>query len=133
MKTIKQVEAYAKKVIPLLNLSHWKIEFFDKRTGFNEDGIPASCKSQHNYKVAYIYIYNPYDSLLNEKQRKTLIIHELLHCHTSFWRKPIDIFLKDDASTPNNRYTELTNSVQDNEEECVELLARSIYKLVERL
>ena len=125
MKTLKQVEAYANKVIPLINLSHWEI-VLKKST---EDTCEIAMHSSlHNYKTADIYFYEEFWKKSKSEQEK-IIIHELLHCHCGFWRTTLEI-LENSHDTTTNRIIDHKNSIVNAEEECVELLARSIYKLI---
>lgn len=125
MKTIKDVERYAKKVIPLLNLSHWEIFF--KEGGDNDRGAKNS--SDHVYKSSCIFIFSAFwDGSLEWK--KSTVIHELIHCHTSFWNPSVKR-MEDDPVISKMLCANIYNSIIDAEEECVELLARAIYKLIE--
>ena len=127
MKTIKDVERYAKKVIPLLNLSHWEIDMYGSNKEIKD--TYATSYPSHKYKRASIEIHN-YFYRCSEKNKKLGIIHELLHCHTCFYDPSYELFM---GSTDVSQKTHamFKNSIIDAEEECVELLARAIYKLIE--
>lgn len=126
MKTIKQVESYGKKIIPLINLNHWEIYF---RTSDDKVGKSAIAKIEYNYKYACIFFYDNFWSADEEFKKKT-IIHELLHCHFSFYKIPIEE-LQDSPDQAYNEISNFKNIIIQLEEEPVELLARSIYKIIE--
>jgi len=126
MKTLKQVESYARKVIPKLNLSHWDISFFEADS---EGEVMGTCHRDHAYKRANIMIdVGIYSETLRDQ--KITVIHELLHCHSAFWESDVNE-LKSDPSISLSFQGRLFNSVMIAEEECVELLARAFYKLIE--
>jgi hypothetical protein len=126
MKTIKQVTAYTKKVIPFLNLWHWEIHI---RTGDDEDNV-GRCYSKFQYKKATIELYDRFWNE-NEDYQKTAIIHELLHCHFSFWKNSIKQ-LGDSHDQSYNSIMKHYNHIMDLEEESVTLLARSLYELIKK-
>lgn len=126
MKTIKEVGDYAEKIIPLIGLSHWDIGF-SKEKESNE--YPCTNDVQYRYKKSCIRFYPDFFTV-SVSEQKTLIIHELLHCHTGFTERAIDK-LKDNQWFAHNRAMEIGNDICYAEEECVELLARAIYKLIE--
>lgn len=123
MKTLKQVEAYAKKVIPLLNLNHWEFEFK------NGDGdYYAMAEVKYHYKEAEVKIGESFWKKSKEYKEIT-VIHELLHCHCGFWKEIMNR-MKDNPDQCHNRVTDMYNCIADLEEEPVELLARAIHKLI---
>jgi len=124
-ETIKQVQKYADQIIPLLNLSHWEINI--KKSNQDQD-CNATCAIQHNYKQSDMNIHNSFWKEDKNKQRKT-IIHELLHCHTSFPEIPLNS-IKDNPNISETDFDIITKRIIDAEEECVELLARAFYKLI---
>lgn len=125
MKSLKEVQAYAKKVIPLIGLSHWDIEFIDPEKQV-EDAL-AQAKVKFNYKEATIKIF---DAFFDEDQnnQESTIIHELLHCHMSFWEVSYNDGMKGNPEISTNSERLVYSSIQSSEEESVELLARALHK-----
>ena len=125
MKTMKQVTAYGEKMQKELGLSHWRIEF--RNEDEDNGSVTASCEVIHAYNSAVIRVYNEFWEKC-EKDKKEIIIHELLHCCFGFWDKPVNN-LRKDPSISDGVINTLTNTLVDAEETCVELLARAIYKM----
>jgi hypothetical protein len=127
MKTIKQVEAYAKKIIPMIGLDHWEIQF---RMSDDECNQSANAEVQFNYKSACIFLYEAFRTA-DEVFQKQTIIHELLHCHTGFWRTTFND-LREHPDQSYNAISNIMNTIINAEEEPVELMARALYKVIEK-
>lgn len=128
MKTIKDVEKYAAKVIPLLNLSHWRITFSESEEC---NGFHAENDLLFNYKRSDIII-RPKFWGISEKKKKEIVIHELLHCHFGFWKLPFNATFDKCRNISVEQYQIPYDNIFNAEEEPVELLSRSIYNLIEK-
>ena len=124
---MKQLEAYGRKVIKKLNLSHWDITF--KVLKEDEDESIANNYRLFNYKDSTVSFKK---SIFKETELfiKETVIHELLHCHFGFWDTHLKSHLYEDANISSSAYFKLNKSISDAEEESVSILARSLVLII---
>lgn len=81
---VKYLIGYIEKIAPLLGLHGY--EFSAEFDEFEDEGedlqVYACCDPSDRYRKARITVNKAIWPKLNREQRKRLVIHELLHCHT---------------------------------------------------
>lgn len=85
-KSRREIGKYARQLADLLGLRDWTINLMHE---FADDTADASILTVYGQKVANVYLAEDWESFSPERQR-SVMIHELLHCHINAVREPVD-------------------------------------------
>ncbi len=114
----------------LLGLDDWDI-IICGHPKQETDSIAECVSILPEYKKARIEFYKEFfDS--DKKIQKLAIIHELLHLSLSFWKIAIDDNRELRRLLPESFFNQLNLFIAKSEETSVEMLTRSIFKILEK-